>query len=65
MSTVSRQRLARVMRLLNKREAESIIVAIMLNAVDGVFVEIWGHLGDMGMSYNEFLKLKHRAIRRL
>jgi hypothetical protein len=53
------------MQYLRPTERDALLVNIMLNAMDDVLKEMWGHLSDMGMSHNAFLRLKAKVRVRL
>jgi hypothetical protein len=49
----------------NAEHVRSIIVNMILNDIDGVLVEYWGHLGDMGWPKSEYMKVKRAVKKRL
>lgn len=61
-----RSRLVKV--LLHSDNSEDVRVAVanlILNDIDGVLVEYWGHLSDMGWPKSEYMKVKRAVKKRL
>ena len=56
----------RIMQVANtKKVRDGMIANLLLNTLDGVLVDSWSYVSDMGVTRNEFVKIKNVVKRRL